>query len=110
MAINQAMVVQLREDFHKFLIRTVNSKLSTGDLSHLESYQSSIRRGFEMLAANSTHDVKPGLLELANCMFVYADPYMNFWDAFASDPLVAVWAGHLFWCMLEQDRPLVFCN
>jgi hypothetical protein len=109
MAINSAEVARLREEFHRFLNGAVNCRLSSGDQESLDSYANDLRGCGELLAANPLASHKPGILELTNCIFIYKDPYADFWEAFKADPLTAVWAGHYFWCKLEKDCMLAIC-
>jgi hypothetical protein len=90
-----------RNKFHRDLDDMVEASLRQS-ADNMAAYDLAYTRSMKMLAANIDHETKPMLGQLTNVVYTYADPMSDFSTLITIDPVVAVWAGHLFTCCLHK--------
>ena len=81
---------------------TVASACLGDDDDTLRSFCTCIMDSKAMLLWNATHTMKPRLIQMAACMYVYKDPCTNFFDVVAADPHLAIWVAHFFRCRIDD--------
>jgi hypothetical protein len=92
---------ELSNKFHRMLTYQVENELRRRS-KNCVAYDNAYGKSMKMLNDNRDHTAKPSLGHLANVIYRYTDPETNFKDVINKDPLVAVWAGHLFICLQNK--------
>jgi hypothetical protein len=92
----------LKNALHKSMMKTIDQRIKY-DRAKIAEYGKDCDLCIKLLAANAFHRSKPGLTSLCNCVHIYKDWDHNFYNVYESDPKLAMWVGHLFYCKLGQD-------
>jgi hypothetical protein len=93
----------LKRSLHTHMATTISRRVQC-DSSKLESYGKDMDKAIKLLMLNRAHQIKPSLVSLANCVHIYKEWEFNFYDVYTADPRLAMWVGHLFYCLSEKAR------
>ena len=97
----------IRNNFHRILNRQIEKELRQ-HRSCFSAYDRAYVKSMKMLSDNQDHIARPSLGHLTGVVYKYTDPTTNFAAVYEIDPVVAIWAGHLFIC-LQKKVCFVLC-